>query len=131
MASPLPYEPTPEEVVEHAQRHRQVIVTQNHDMMTLCEELGQRFIWIDPRSRQLHREQQVLLVFSQIRAWDEILTVSPQLCVRAMRTKCVGIEPAEAARLARQRMRSLLAGTRRRSRRTTPLGGLTQAEPDG
>ena len=59
MASPLPYEPTPEAAVEHAQRHRQVIVTQNHDMMTLCEELGQRFIWIDPRSRQLHREQQV------------------------------------------------------------------------
>lgn len=49
------------------------MVTSNHDMMTLCDELGQQFVWIDPRGRQLERPDQVLLVFSQISEWARIL----------------------------------------------------------
>lgn len=117
-----------EVVVEHAKSRRQLIVTQNHDMMTLCNEQGQRFVWIDPRGRQLTREQQVLLVFTQIRQWDRILAPATTACVRAMRTKCVQIAPDEAARLARNRMRSLSAKTRRRAVRSTPVGGLLEGE---
>ncbi len=39
-------------VIEFARRTNQVIVTSNHDMMLLCDEAGQRFVWMDPRGRQ-------------------------------------------------------------------------------
>lgn len=97
---------TDQVVVEYARRANQIIVTQNHDMMTLCHELGQRFVWLDPRGRRLTRDQQVLLVFTQIRRWDQILAGGSS-CVRALRTDCRPITSAEAARLARQRMRAL------------------------
>lgn len=44
---------TDAEIVAHAIRTNQVIVTANHDMMQLCAEAGQRFVWLDPRGRQL------------------------------------------------------------------------------
>lgn len=97
-------------VIEFAQRTNQVIVTSNHDMMLLCDEAGQRFVWIDPRGRQFRREEQVLLCFQQIRAWEAIL--GSGACVHAMRTKVAPIDSAEAARLASQRFRAL----RRRER---------------
>lgn len=98
------------EVIEFAQRTNQVIVTSNHDMMLLCDEAGQQFVWIDPRGRQFRREQQVLLCFQQIRTWEEILESGE--CVHAFRTKAVPIASAEAAQLAMQRFRAL----RRRQR---------------
>ena len=106
-------------VIEFAQRTSQVVVTSNHDMMTLCNELGQQFVWIDPRGRQLERPDQVLLVFSQISEWVRILAAEDRPCVRAMRTKCVPIESAEAARLARNRMRAI--ERRRRSKSPKPV----------
>jgi predicted nuclease of predicted toxin-antitoxin system len=104
---------TDEEVVAYAKHTNQVIVTQNHDMMLLCEEQGQRFVWLVPRGRQLSREEQVMIVLEQIFRWEEILATGS--CVRAPRTKCGAIDPAEAARLAFQRMRRL--DQRRRARR--------------
>lgn len=92
-------------VIAFAERTNQAIVTSNHDMMLLCDEAGQRFVWIDPRGRQLRREEQVLLCFRQIRQWEEILDAG--MCVRALRTKAVPITSAEAARLAMQRFRAL------------------------
>lgn len=106
-------------VIAYAQRTSQVIVTSNHDMMLLCAEADQRFVWIDPRGRQLRREDQVLLCFRQIRQWEEILESG--LCVRALRTKAVPITSNEAQRLATQRFREL----RRRQRavsRARPCG---------
>ena len=97
-------------MIAFAQKTNQVIVTSNHDMMLLCDEATQRFIWIDPRGRPLRQEEQVLLCFRQIRRWEEILDSG--LCVHAMRTKTVPITSAEAARLAMQRFRAL----RRRQR---------------
>jgi predicted nuclease of predicted toxin-antitoxin system len=101
-------------VIEFAKRTNQIIVTSNHDMMTLCHESSQRFVWLDPRGRRLPREAQVLLVFTQIRAWEQLLAESPLLCVHARRTRCAAIASGEAARLAEQRMRAL----ERRKRRT-------------
>jgi predicted nuclease of predicted toxin-antitoxin system len=54
------------EVLAYALRTNQIIVTSNHDMMMICDEADQRFVWLDPRGRQYSRVEQVLLVFSQI-----------------------------------------------------------------
>jgi len=94
-------------VIAYAQRTNQVIVTSNHDMMLLCDEAGQRFVWIDPRGRRLTSEKQVLLCFSQIRSWEEILDTDNKACVRALRTKSAPIESSEAARLAGQRFKAI------------------------
>ena len=70
-------------VVEFAQRTTQVIVTSNHDMMTLCDELDQRFVWLDPKGKTLAREAQVLLVFQQIAEWERLLAEQPEMCIHA------------------------------------------------
>ena len=114
-----PRQATDAEVIEFARRTNQVIVTSNHDMMLLCHEAGQPFVWIDPRGRQLQLEEQVLLCFRQVRDWDDILASGN--CVHAMRTKAVLISSAEAARLATQRFRALRRRQRAASRRK-PLG---------
>jgi predicted nuclease of predicted toxin-antitoxin system len=100
-----PKSSTDGEVIAYALRTNQVIVTSNHDMMLLCDEAAQRFVWIDPRGRRLRREEQVMLCFGQIARWEEILASGS--CVRAMRSKAVPIGSAEAARLAAQRFRAL------------------------
>jgi predicted nuclease of predicted toxin-antitoxin system len=112
-------------VIEFAQRTGQVIVTSNHDMMTLCHESGQPFVWIDPRGRKLNGEAQVLLVFQQISQWEQLLTDAPGWCVVARRTGCKAIPSSEAARLAYNRMRALerkkRSGRRRQVRPGEPL----------
>lgn len=107
---------TDADLVAFAKRTNQVIVTMNHDMMTLCHEADQRFVWLDPRGRKLGLEEQVLLVFTQIATWEEILSESRDGCVRARRTKCERITGAEAARLATRRMRELERRKRVRAR---------------
>jgi predicted nuclease of predicted toxin-antitoxin system len=107
---------TDAEVAGFARRANQVIVTSNHDMMTLCDELGQRFVWLDPRGKKLPREAQVLLVFKQIAAWEKVLSEQPGMCVHARRTSCKAIASAEAARLARNRMRELSRRSQRKRR---------------
>lgn len=104
-------------VVEFAQRTSQVIVTSNHDMMTLCDEQGQRFAWLDPKGRALTREAQVLLVFQQVADWERILVEQPDMCIHARRTACKPIASAEAARLARNRMREIRRRVQRNQRR--------------
>lgn len=115
------------EVLEFAQRTSQIIVTSNHDMMLICAEADQRFVWLDPRGRQYSAVDQVLLVFSQIEEWERLLAAEPDACVRSMRTKCQVISSDEAARLAEQRMRVLRL--RQRSRRAHPLGPLLTTDP--
>ena len=56
-------------VIDYAERTNQIIVTSNHDMMLICAEAGQRFVWFDPRGRQYTRTDQVLVVFTQIERW--------------------------------------------------------------
>lgn len=107
-------------VVEYSQKTNQVIVTSNHDMMTLCDELGQRFVWLDPRGKTLAREAQVLLVFQQIATWEKLLLEQPGICVHARRTACEAIASGEAARLATNRMRKILRRERRNRRAMRP-----------
>jgi predicted nuclease of predicted toxin-antitoxin system len=100
---------TDQEVLDHARRTRQTIVTSNHDMMLICAEAGQAFVWLDPRSRQYSRLEQVLIAL--------------------MRTKCLAIEAAEAARLANQRMRELRRRKARESSKPGPVGTLLPEAP--
>lgn len=105
------------EVLAYSRQTNQVIVTSNHDMMLICVEADQRFVWLDPRGRQLSAREQVLLVFTQIERWQALLTTQQSRCVHALRTKCSAIDPEDAARLARRRMREL-------QRRRRARGGL-------
>ena len=93
-----------------------MIVTSNHDMMTLCDELDQRFVWLDPKGKTLAREAQVLLVFQQIAEWERLLAEQPGMCIHARRTACKVIASGEAARLAANRMREIQRRTRRKQR---------------
>lgn len=109
------------EVIDFALGANQVIVTKNHDMMMLCHEAGQRFVWLDPYGRKHEREEQVVIVFSQIRQWQQILDLDDRLCVRSLRGGARSIESEEAARLAHQRFKAI--ERKKRSRRGTPRGG--------
>lgn len=109
------------EVIEFALRTNQVIVTKNHDMMMLCHEAGQRFVWMDPYGRKHEREEQVVIVFSQVREWQQILHRDDQLCVRSLRGGARPITSEEAARLANQRFKAIERKKRTR-RRTPPVG---------
>jgi predicted nuclease of predicted toxin-antitoxin system len=109
---------TDDEIVEHALHGGYIIVTSNHDMMQLCAEAGQRFVWLDPRSRQLTRAKQLLLILEQIDRWQQILETDATTCVHSMRTKCEAIAPAEAARLATQRMK--VNERRKRTKQSAP-----------
>lgn len=116
-------------IIEFARRTNQIIVTQNHDMMTLCHESSQRFVWLDPRGRSLSREAQVLLVFTQIGTWEQLLAENHDDCVHARRTRCAPIASGEAARLAEQRMRELRRRERRRQRSSSPAIPGQEAAP--
>ena len=115
---PPPRGSTDEDVVTFAKRTNQVIVTSNHDMMLICEQSGQRFVWIDGRGRQLSQREQVLLCLQQVEVWEQILGGPGTFCVRAMRTTAVPVKPADAARLAARRMRALERKRRSRPRPT-------------
>lgn len=95
------------EIIDFARLTNQVIVTSNHDMMTLCDESNQRFVWIDPYGRTLNAEAQVLLVFQQVSKWEQLLNEHPDMCVIARRSGCKPVASSEAARLAYNRMRAL------------------------
>lgn len=98
---------TDKAIIEFAKKTNQVIVTLNHDMMMLCDEADQRFVWLDQRGVQLTREAQVLLVFKQISEWERLLEAQPPTCVRALRTKCKAVTGAEAARIVAARTREI------------------------
>ena len=108
------------EIIDYSLKSNQIIVTSNHDMMLLCAEAGQRFVWLDPRGNQLGGIEQTLLVLRQVQEWESILSSDEKVCVRAMRTKCERIDPGEAARLAGRRMKAIQK--RQRAKRRIPLG---------
>lgn len=121
---------TDADVIAFARATNQIVVTSNHDMMTLCDEADQRFVWIDPYGRPLRREQQVILAFTQIAEWQRLLEQHPDRCVMARRTRCVPIESHEAARRARNRMRSLERRRRTRQRKRRPSSGELNLDVD-
>ncbi|MYH44100.1 MAG: hypothetical protein F4017_01975 [Acidimicrobiaceae bacterium] len=116
------------EVLDHAARFNQIIATSNLDMILLCVERDQSVVWIDPRGRQLRREDLALLVFKNVRDWAQRLDDAAEpVCLRAMRTRTDTLELSEAGRLARDRMSRM---TRRstRTRQPRPRGDLFTAK---
>lgn len=93
----------------------------NDDMILICEQEGQPFVWLDPRGRQLSQRQQVLICLTQIEDWEEILGRPNGVCVRALRTKASAILASDAARLAGERMRRL--ERRKRAVASRSVGG--------
>lgn len=112
------------EVIAYAKKTNQVIVTYNHDLILLCDEAAQPFVWVDPRGEQLSRFEQVIVAMQQIERWDALLRSDPGVCVRALRTKCSPITSGEAARLAEQRMRELARRKRTKTLTASALGPL-------
>lgn len=103
------------DVLEHARRTNQVIVTSNHDMVMLCAEEGHSVVWVDPWGRQFSRETWVLLAFTQLARWDELLSGQDQICVRALRSRCEAISLEAAYDMTERRLKALRA---RRAKRT-------------
>lgn len=117
-----------EEVLGHAKRTNQIVVTSDLGMVILCAEAGQSVIWIDPRGRQLHRAAMVFLVFKHIHDWEERLECADgPICLRAMRATTNSLDLDEAARLARGRMKRI-SPARKPRKRTTPPGLLFPAD---
>ena len=125
---PPPKGESDEVIVDFAQRTNQVIVTSNHDMMLICEQEGQRFVWLDPRGRQLSQREQVVLCLTQIEQWEDILNRSSGECVRALRTKATSIRAGEAARLAKERMIRLERKKRRNAVKRNKVGEHAQLD---
>ena len=122
---------TDEVVLAHAMKCSQTIVTRNLDMILLCIQNLQNVIWIDQRGRDLRREELVLLIFKNIRDWDELLTTAVRpVCLRAMRTTTKTLDIDEAGHLIDRRM-ARISETRAKSlasrQRSHQSGGLFAA----
>lgn len=108
-------------VLAHAKSTNQVIVTYNHDMILLCAEEGESVIWIDPRGRQFRRTELVVLAFTGIERWEELLRLTREpACVHVLRTKIEVMRLERAAHLSRQRIKRLQARERKRTRVSRP-----------
>jgi len=112
------------DVLDHARKTNQVVVTSNHDMILLCAEENESVIWIDPRGRQLRRTEMVSLVFGQVEQWQALLNAEEEaVCVHVLRTKTEVLTLDRARHLVVQRMRRLQA--RKRAQARKPPSGPT------
>ncbi|MBV8984246.1 MAG: DUF5615 family PIN-like protein [Acidimicrobiia bacterium] len=106
-----------EEVLAHAQKTNQVVVTYNHDMLLLCAERNETVIWIDSRGRQLRFPAMARLAFDGIEEWERMIAAANEpICVHALRTKNETLTLDRAAHLVHQRIRKLKARERKRQR---------------
>lgn len=114
-----------EDVLAHARRTSQVIVTTNHDMIVLCAEQEESVVWLDPRDRDLSRAGLVRLAFGQIHEWDAHLTAAVEpICVVAHKTISKVLSLDHASRLALERGKRRRRESARREKEAGPLGGL-------
>ena len=103
---------TDEEVLAHARRTNQVIVTSNHDMIELCAEEAESLVWVDPYGRRLNYRKMVLRCFEGIEDW-EIMLSAGQVCVHSLATRTNAISLSKAAVMARRRIAKAQARERR------------------
>lgn len=112
-----------DEILAHATRTNQVVVTTDHGMIVLAAELGIAVLWVDPRGRPFTVDQLALLCFQRIHEWERLFQDAGRpVCIRALRTKSEVLELEEAAHLAALRRRKLTA--RPKARKPRPLGPL-------
>jgi hypothetical protein len=115
------------DVLDHARRTNQIVVTSNHDMVMLCAEEGHSVIWVDPWGRQFSREAWVLLVFTPLARWDQLFSVDDNVCIRALRSRCEAVSLDETYEMAEWRFKRIRARRARRSRSAQVNPGQSQA----
>ena len=100
--------PSDEELLAHAERAGQVLVTASGDMVLLCAERAVPVIWLDPHGRPFTDLELVPLVFAQVERWDGLLAdATGPVCVQVMRTHTEAIPLDRARHLVVDRMRRL------------------------
>ena len=116
------------EVLDHAMRLNQTVVSKNYDMIMLCAERNVSVIWWDPRKREMPVDEQASLAFSGVRAWATALAgASEPVCVHVLRTKFYVLPVAQAGAMAEKRYRTSL----RRKARRRPRPRLPRPETPG
>ena len=109
------------DVLDHARKTNQVVVTSNHDMIMLCAEENESVIWIDPRGRQFRTTEFVPLVFTRVEEWERLLTEAGEpVCIHVLRTKSEVLSLERARHLVVQRMRRLRARKRSHPKKVEP-----------
>jgi predicted nuclease of predicted toxin-antitoxin system len=100
--------PSDDELLAHADRSGQTVVTASGDMVLLCAERDVAVIWLDPHGRPFTDLELVPLVFGQVEAWDGLLgAAAGPVCVQVRRTQTEVIALARARHLVLDRMRRL------------------------
>ncbi len=118
------------EVLAHAARTNQVIVTSNLDMVMLCAEQGQPVVWIDARGRQYTSDQLAALALLGIAEWDRKLTQAGTLvCLRVLPTRVDVLPLSRGGQLAERRLRRIEQRLRRQRSHATPVISGQMAHP--
>lgn len=105
------------DVLDHAMRNNQTVVTKNHDMIMLCAERDVSVVWLDPHGRQMLLDEQAAMAFAGIRAWTTALAEATEpVCVRVLRTRMHVLPVAVGGALAAKRYHARL---RRRARKAS------------
>jgi predicted nuclease of predicted toxin-antitoxin system len=124
-----PKKSTDGEVLDHARKCQQIIVTNNHDMIVLCAEEEASVVWLGPR-RSLNLDEQVLACFMNIANWDRLLGQQKKaVCLRAFKTATKVLSLEQASRLAMERIRRAKRPPTRR-KATKPSPGLWDDDPE-
>ena len=69
-----------EDLLLHARKTNQVIVTGNHDMVVLCAEEQESVVWLDPRDKDMTLAAQTLMCLNHVQEWDR-LVAPPMMAV--------------------------------------------------
>ncbi len=102
--------PSDDELLAHAARADQTLVTASGDMVLLCAERDVSVIWLDPHGRPFTDLELVPLVFGQVAGWDGLLAEADgPVCVQVRRTLTEVVSLARARHLVLDRMRRLSA----------------------
>lgn len=120
-----------DEVLTHATKCQQVMVTSNHDMIMLCAERGASVIWLDPHRRHLRVDEQAAMAFAGIVEWcGLIIDAAEPVCVRVLRTRVHVYPVVEGAALAEKRYRAIQMKnrTQRRRPRQAPEGQMVTGD---
>lgn len=93
-----------QQVLAHAKRNGQTIVTQNNDMVVLCAESQEFVVWIDPKGRDISLAAMVRICFEQVKGWEDALRdANDPICVRVRKTTWEIMELDRAKRIALER----------------------------
>jgi predicted nuclease of predicted toxin-antitoxin system len=118
--------PSDDELLRHAERAGQVVVTASGDMVLLCAERELPLVWLDPHGRPFTDAELVPVVFGQVEAWERLLAdAGGPVCVQVLRTATEAIPLERARHLVLDRMRRLAPARRspRPPTRARPASG--------